>query len=328
MKRLLISLVCASLGTAISITNANAHEFSSLIRNFKYQEAETAVSAKLAIDPKNSDALVAKVELIMRQNQVGRVDEGLQYAEQCVAAHPAHSECHTMLGNLYGMKIQSAGIFASISLSGKIRSSLSKAVELAPKNYGACYALIQFYVLAPGIVGGGVGKAQDLASATGKLNAQAGALLQAQVDLHQDRIGKAERQLLAINTGGDAELESILQSTLVDLGNAYREQKKLADSERVLKQALKRYPLNPSLWYMLSRAYAAQERHADAVAALDKTITIEARPYFIYRLAISHQALGNKPKAIDLFQKVLAQKVGLDQKQREDAEQQLKILKT
>lgn len=327
MNRLLISLVCAGLGATLCATSANAHEFSSLIKSRKFQEVEKAASAKLTADPKNADALIAKAESILLQNQTARLEEGIQYGEQCVAAHPNRSECHEMLGNLYGIKIQGAGTFASISLAGKIKSSFLKAVELDPKNYGARSSLNQFYLFAPGIAGGGLDKAQALVAETGKLNAEAGMLLQARIELKEDRAAKAENLLLAANTAGNDDLEFIQQSTLVSLGSVYRDQKKWGDSERVLKEAIKRYPLNPSGLGMLGRTYAAQERHADAIAVLDKAIAIEARPYFIYRLALSHQALGDKPKAIDLFEKALAQKAGLDKKQREDAEQQLKTLK-
>ncbi len=327
MKRLLISLVCASLGATVGISSANAHEFSSLIKNRKFQEAEKAASSKLTTDPKNADALIAKVESILYQNQTARIDEAQQYAEQCVAAHPNRSECHEMLGNVHGIKIQSAGTFAMISLAGKIKSSFLKAVELDAKNYGARSSLNQFYLFAPGIAGGGLDKAQALVAETSKLNAEAGSLLQARIELKEDHISKAENLVLAANTAGNDDLEFIQQSTLVSLGSVYRDQKKWADSERVLKEVIKRYPLNPSGLGMLGRTYAAQERHAEAIAVLDKAIAIEARPYFIYRLALSHQALGDKPKAIDLFEKALTQKAGLDKKQREDAEQQLKTLK-
>jgi tetratricopeptide (TPR) repeat protein len=327
MKRLLIGLIITSLSATLAITNANAHEYSGLIKSRKFQEAEKATSAKLAADPKNADALIAKMESILFQNQFGRLEEGMQYGEQCVAAHPNRSKCHEMLGNLYSIKIQGAGTFAAISLAGKIKSSFLKAVELDTKNYGARSSLNQFYLNAPGVAGGGLDKAQALVAETSKLNADAGSLLQARVELKEGRPGKAESLVMAANVAGNDDLEIIQQSTLVSLGSVYRDKKQWADSERVLNDAIKRYPLNPSALHMLGRTYAAQERHAEAIAAIDKAIAIDARAYFIYRLALSHQALGDKTKAIALFERALAKKADLDKKQREDAEQQLRTLK-
>ncbi|MEN9868894.1 MAG: hypothetical protein RL748_4484, partial [Pseudomonadota bacterium] len=326
MKRFWISVACVGLAASVITSSAGAHEFSNLVKQRKFAELEKAVNSKLAQDPKNADALIGKIDLILKQNQTARIDEAAQYADQCVAAHPNRSECHEMLGNVYGIKVQSAGAFSVMSMAAKSRTAFLRAVELDSKNFGARSSLGQFYIAAPGIAGGGLDKAQALVNETAKINSDAANLIQARIEIKRDQFAKAENLILAANPNGNNDLEFMQQSSLITLGGVLRDQKKWGDSERILKEAINRYGSNPSGVFALGRTYAAQDRHADAIAMYDKAIAIESRPYFLYHLALSHQALGNKPKAIDFFEKALVQKAGLDKRQRNDAEQQLKAL--
>ena len=321
MKPILTALICLVACTA------QAHDYSKLMHEHKYAEAEKAASAKLAQDPKNADALIARAELILNQGQEARMDEAVKLGEQCVAAHPQNSECHEIMGSLYSMKAANGGMMSALSYAGKGREALLKAVELNPKNYGARHVLMMFYLQAPGIAGGGKDKAQDLLLDTAKVNKDAAALLQARLDLKEDKFAHAESSAMSANTAGNDTLEDIQMGVLASIAAQYREQKKFADSERLLRDVTKRAPNYLSGWALLGRTLAAQGKHEEAIAQFEKALTLEDRAALHYRIALSHQAMGDKARAVQGFEKALAQKSGLDKKQREDAEQQLKALK-
>ena len=50
-----------------------------------------------------------------------------------------------------------------MSLAGKVRSQFETAAQLSPKNVDVHTDLAEFYVEAPGIVGGGTDKAENQA---------------------------------------------------------------------------------------------------------------------------------------------------------------------
>jgi tetratricopeptide (TPR) repeat protein len=84
--------------------------------------------------------------------------------EKAVAQNPKSAEAHYWLGSAYGSQAQKASIFGQASLAGKTRDEFEKAVELDPNQLDARFGLIQYYVFAPGIIGGSYEKAFAQAS--------------------------------------------------------------------------------------------------------------------------------------------------------------------
>lgn len=324
----LSSLAAAGLGLLFAMQSAAAHEYTAQLKARKYAEVERAVSAKLAAEPNNADALIARTELILNEGKESRIDEAAKLAELCVAAHPDRSECHEALGNVLGSKAVNAGIMSAIGYAGKIRDAFLKAIELDPRNFDARSSLMQFYMQAPGIVGGGKGKAQTLVADTAKVNPAAGKLLQVHLDLDDDKIAKAEADLLAVNTAGSASLADMQRGLLASVGYNYIQHKKYADAERVFREVQQRFPDSEVGLYGQARNLQEQGRHKDAIPLFEKALAIEARSHLYYRLGQCYQATSEKAKAVAAYEKALALKPELRKKIKSDAEEQLKALKS
>lgn len=322
------TLSAAGLCLLFAAQGAGAHEYSEQLRARKYADVERAVSARLAAEPANADALIAKTELILNEGRENRLDEAAKLAEQCIAAHPQRSECHETLGNVLGTKAVTAGIMSAIGYAGKIRDAFQKAVELDPKNYDARLSLLQYYLQAPGFVGGGSGKAQTLAADTVKINPAAGKLLQAQIDISDDKTAKAEADILAANTSGSPSLSDMQRGLLSNVGSSYVQQKKFADAERVFRDLQQRYPDQETGYYGMARNLQEQGKQRDAIPYFEKAIAIEARSHFYYRLGQCYQAANDKARAVGAYEKALALKPELRKKMKADAEDQLKTLKS
>lgn len=308
-------------------SSANAHEYDGLIRAKKYAEAEKAVAAKLATEPNNPDALAAKTDLILVEGKDSRLDEAAKIAEQCIAANPKNSECHESLGNTLGTKAQKGGVMSAISYVGKIRDSFKKAVELDPNNFSARSSLMQFYLQAPGFVGGGTGKAKDLVIDTIKFSPAAGALLQASLDLHDDNFDRASSGALAVNTSGSESLARQQRNILTNIGHALINEKKYTESEKIFRELTQRFPEAVHGYFGLGKVLLEQGKAKEAIPQLEKSFVIDASAGILYRMGKAWQALGDKAKAIAAFEKALSFKPDLTKKARSDAEDQLKALK-
>lgn len=328
--KLLQTLIATSIASLamMAVQAASAHEYEALMKAKKYAEADKAASAKLASDPNNADALLAKADLILTEGKLDKLDDGAKYAEQCISAHPQMSECHEMLGNVLGTKATSGSMFAAMSYAGKIRDAFIKAVELDPKNFSARNSLLQYYLQAPAIAGGGKSKAQNLVLETAKVSSAASNLMQATIDLSDEKASRAETNALSAIPGNVEVLGRMQRNVLFNVGAVYVQEKKYADAERVFSELQQRYPDKYQGSYGMGRALQEQGKHKDAINWFEKSLSIDANAASHYRLGQCQQAVNDKPKAISNFERALSYKPALNKKLREDAETQLKTLKS
>jgi tetratricopeptide (TPR) repeat protein len=101
----------------------------------------------------------------------GDLDQAVSQFERAVAASPRSSDAHYCLGMAYGRQAQKKGLFGGMSLIGKVRDEFSRAVELDPNSIEPRLALIDFYVIAPRVVGGSADKALEQAGEVRKRSA-------------------------------------------------------------------------------------------------------------------------------------------------------------
>lgn len=85
----------------------------------------------------------------------GNWDAGIAACQKAVSLEPGNSHYHLWLGRIYGEKADRANFLSAASLAGKVRNEFEAAVRLDPKNMEARSDLADFYLEAPGIVGGG-----------------------------------------------------------------------------------------------------------------------------------------------------------------------------
>ena len=97
-------------------------------------------------------------------------DRGIAACERARDLDPQKSLYHLWLGRIYGEKADRVGFLAAASLAKKVRVSFERAVEFDPKSWEARTDLAEFYIEAPGVVGGGKDKAQAQADAIMPLN--------------------------------------------------------------------------------------------------------------------------------------------------------------
>lgn len=86
-------------------------------------------------------------------------DRGIPECERARNLAPEKSLYYLWLARIYGEKADRAGFLSAAGLAKKVRSSFERAVELEPNSWEARTDLAEFYIEAPGIVGGGKDKA-------------------------------------------------------------------------------------------------------------------------------------------------------------------------
>lgn len=90
----------------------------------------------------------------------GDADKAKDYLEQSVGLEPNTSDEYYWLGRAYGDLAQKANIFKQASYASGVHKYFQLAVDADPKSVEAQRGLFAFYIMAPGIMGGGVDKAE------------------------------------------------------------------------------------------------------------------------------------------------------------------------
>ncbi|MET0856502.1 MAG: tetratricopeptide repeat protein [Telluria sp.] len=317
------AIAASALGLLLC-AQASANEYSALMKARKFADVERLASAKLAQDAGDADALVVTSEVALVE---GRIDDAVKLGERCIAAQPKASNCHLAYGNALGTKAVTAGIMSAMGYVGKIRDAFKTAVELDPQNMDARFSLMTFYMQAPSMVGGGTAKAQALAAQTALINPEAGKLMLARLDAADDKLAKAEATVLAMPVNSDEAVAEGQRDLINNLGNKYLSDKKYADSERMFREAHKRFPDSESAVYGMARVQQELGKHREAIAGFEQANAMTRRATSWYRIAKSQQALGDKPNAVASYGKALAFKPALPPKLRADADEQLKLVR-
>jgi tetratricopeptide (TPR) repeat protein len=91
-------------------------------------------------------------------------DDAIHECQLAASGNPTSSDNQLWLGRAYGFKASHANPLTALSLAVKVRIAFERAVQLDPENIHALNDLGEFYVAAPAIIGGGLDKAQALAS--------------------------------------------------------------------------------------------------------------------------------------------------------------------
>ena len=158
-------------------------------------------------------------------------DRGIANCEKARSLDPENSRYNLWLGSIYGEKADRAGFMSAAGLAKKVRTSFERAVELAPNDWQARVNLGEFYVEAPGIVGGGKDKARDQANALMPLKPGLAYWLLGRIAEKNKDMADAEKQyragIAATNSGARAWLE---------LAIFFRHANRLDDMEKALHE--------------------------------------------------------------------------------------------
>jgi tetratricopeptide (TPR) repeat protein len=126
-----------------------------LIEAGHWKQARTIVEARAR---QSQDALT---DFLLSQihNAFGDHQSPLPLAEKAVALDGTVAKYHRQIAEVTGVMAQHAGLFQQLLLARRFRGEIDAALSLDPRDVQALRDLMEFYLLAPGIVGGDRNKA-------------------------------------------------------------------------------------------------------------------------------------------------------------------------
>lgn len=130
-------------------------------------------------------------------------DKAIFYYQKLKMLKPNEANYYYKYGGALGMKAKEGGKWVAMRLIGDMRESFEKAIVLNPKHIEARWAMVEYYLQLPVIVGGSERKAQIYSNELFKISPIDGYLSKAHIDEYYKRYKSAEKNYLkAIEIGG------------------------------------------------------------------------------------------------------------------------------
>ncbi|HWZ51391.1 MAG TPA: tetratricopeptide repeat protein [Granulicella sp.] len=161
------------------------------------------------------------------------VDAAVHECETAVAIAPNDSSNQLWMAKAYGQQASRVNLIAAFALARRVRAAFEQAARLDPNNLEAIVDLGHFYVDAPGVVGGGLDKAQALHD---RLQALSGANAHTLLAMIADKKGDTAT--------AEAEFQHAIEAAntpeaYIDLGNFYQLHQRYAEAEAALQSAIR-----------------------------------------------------------------------------------------
>jgi tetratricopeptide (TPR) repeat protein len=207
---------------------AAADNVPDLLAEGRVDDAISSIQGKLNTTPNDAESY----NLLCRAYfSLGHWDRGIPNCEKSVALAPDNSRYHLWLGRIYGEKADRAGWWTAAGLARKVRSEFESAVRLNPNSVDARLDLAEFYLEAPGIMGGGRDKAEAQAKALDNLDA-------AKAHWVRGRMAEKNKDLVTAEKEYRGAIEASHGSALswLNLALFFRSHNRLDEMEEAIRQ--------------------------------------------------------------------------------------------
>jgi Tfp pilus assembly protein PilF len=289
-------------------TTAPAQNGSSGVAAFeahRYDEAKRELEVAVRSDPDNARAHHFLGRIAYHET---RFNDAISHFRQASDLEPSLAEHQIWLGRAYGQMAVRSGLAKKFGMAKRARTALERAVELDPSSLDARSGLIQFYLLAPGLVGGSMSKARHHAGELAKRSAFRGALARAWIA--EDR-GEHDQAAREYRDAISREPDSLV--SYWGLAQLWQRAERF-DSAFALIDGLiaRKADAMPAYYYLGRAAGLSGQRLDDGVRALHRYLAYEPREgdpprsSAHYRLGLVYERMGDRVRAKREYEASLA----------------------
>ena len=195
----------------------------------RVDDAIVTLQSRIAVAPSDAESqnLLCRAYLALTN-----WDASIGACQKAVALEPGNSQYHLWLGRAYGGKAEHSSFLFATGLAKKLRIEFETAVRIDPNNVEARADLADFYVQAPGIVGGGKDKAANQAQQLASLDPAQAHLVRAHIaEKDNDKTGAESEFRAAIQVSGGKP------GTWMNLAQFYRRTNRLDEMQEAIQHA-------------------------------------------------------------------------------------------
>ena len=266
--------IALTIGMACALWAANPR-FDEARKLYDATEFQQSLHVLNAIPDKDAEVH----ELTGRNHyMLGDFKRASEALERACNAQPSNAEYALWLGRAYGRRAETSGPFTAAGWASKARQYFEKAARLNPRNLDALSDLFEYYLEAPGILGGGMDKAQTVAGQMAHVDPSEGYWAMYKLAEERKDYSRAEEQLRRA-----VEVAPRPIGKLIELARFLTNQGRFQEAEQSFERAEKIAPNSPRLMYAKADLYIRTGRNLEAAKALlerylNATLTPEDPP--------------------------------------------------
>src|SRR5579864_4302351 len=189
---------------------------------------------------------------------LGEYKKATDAFQKALALDASNSAYAHWLGRGFGRRAETSSPFMAPMHASKARQYCEQAVALDPANDEALNYLFDYYLQAPGFLGGGYDKAEQVAKRIADRNAAEGHFAQAQLADKRRQYDTAEEQLRRA-----MELAPHQVGRVLDLARYLAKRGRFQESEAAFDKALQLEPNSPKIYFARARVYIEEKRNLD-----------------------------------------------------------------
>lgn len=245
---------------AVSVATAAGPEMSQARRLYNLTDFDQSLKVLQAIPDKD-----AAVYELMGRNYYMQAEykKATEVLERAVALAPNKSEYNLWLARAFGRRAETSNPFTAPGYASKSRQYFEKAVQLNPRDVEALSDLLEYYLEAPGFLGGGFEKAQATAQRIAALDPAEGNSSQAKLAEKRKEFGSAEESLRRA-----IELSPHQIGRFIDLARLLARQGRFQESDQSLARARNIAPESPRLIFAEADLYIKHGRNLEVARTL------------------------------------------------------------
>ncbi len=244
----------------------------------RYQH--TDYEGSLSLLDKNSP--LAETNSLLGRNyfMTGEFKKATDYFLKAVTLDPKNAEYMDWLGRSYGKRAELSNPLMAPGFASKARQAFEKAAELDPKNSDALSDLFDYYLEAPGFLGGGYDKATVVAEKISAVDPAEGYFEQSKLAQKRKEFDTAEKHLRKAIAAASPRNQV---GNLIELAKFLAKQGRTRESDAVFQQAQTAAPNAPEVWFARADVLIRQKRNLDEAKGLlqkymQASITVDDPP--------------------------------------------------
>jgi tetratricopeptide (TPR) repeat protein len=185
--------------------------------------------------------------------------------EKALALDPENSDWANWLGRAYGRRAEMSNPFSAMGHASKARQYFERSVQLNPHNIDALNDLLEYYMEAPGFMGGGMDKAKLVVARITQVDPAEGHWAQSKLDEKHKELDSAEEHLRRA-----LELNPQKVGRFIDLARFLAKQGRFQEADQNFARAVQLAPDNPKLMYARAEVYVKAGKNLELAKDLLK----------------------------------------------------------
>ena len=268
MKKLIFAIFFLLISSIIFSQDLNSAK--DLLQNNKLAEAKSTLDKLIKNDKNNAEAHFYMGKTLL---QMKEYEDASDEFETAIKINYNNADYHFWYAQAMGVDAVNSGILTKIKLAPRIKDEYMKTVKINPSHVDGRIGLINFYRMAPGIMGGSIEKAYSETKILIGYDEKAGHLQLATLYISDKNNAKAEEEFKFLeNKYGNEKNFSGFYNTY---GYFLLSNKRNDEAIQKFIKQVELDPKNPNSYDSLGDGYYAAGNKSEAIKMFKKALEID-----------------------------------------------------